>query len=423
MTTFSTQTYQNEYLARDGTEVNAIVTVCCAGATVVPVPQERAEVIIVDVSGSMRHPREKLKAALAATKAAIDCLPDGTLFGIIAGGSVARRVYPTDGKLVMSTAATRDEAKKSVAALTAIGGTAIGLWLMEAYHWFALHPNAIRHALLLTDGRNEGETSEYFMAVLEKCRGAFQCDCRGVGTDWEVAELRAVSSALLGSVDIVARPEELEADFRTVMRSALDRTVGDVALRVRTPRGSVVTLVQQVSPSIEDLTDSGVSVDELTIDFPTGAWGNECRDYHLRIDVQPGAPGDEMLAGRVSLVLDGQPQAPSQIRAVWTDDVALSTKINPMVASYTGQVELAEAIDKGLEARRAGDDETATARLGRAAQLATETGNDNTLRLLAKVVDITDATTGTVRLRRDVEAADEMALDTRSTKTVRVRPA
>jgi hypothetical protein len=423
MTTFSTQTYQNEYLALDGSEVNAIVTVSCSGATVVSVPQERAEVIIVDVSGSMRHPREKLKAALAATRAAIDCLPDGTLFGIIAGSSVARRLYPTDGTLVMSTGATREEAKGSVSTLDAIGGTAIGLWLMEACNWFALHPNAIRHALLVTDGKNEGETSDYFMAALDKCRGTFQCDCRGVGTDWEVAELRAVSSALLGSVDIVARPEGLEADFRAVMRAALDRTVGDVRLRVRTPRGAVVSLVQQVSPSIEDLTHRGTRVDESTVDYPTGAWGNESRDYHLRIDVPPGAPGDAMLAGRVSLVLDGEPQAASAIRAVWTDDVALSTRINPLVASYTGQVELAAAIDQGLEARRAGDEETATARLGRAAQLATETGNDNTLRLLAKVVEITDATTGTVRLRRDVEAADEMALDTRSTKTVRVRPA
>jgi hypothetical protein len=423
MTTFSTQTYQNEYLPAAGTEVNAIVTVSCSGATVIPVPQERAEVIIVDVSGSMRHPREKLKAALAATRAAIDCLPDGTLFGIIAGGSVARRLYPTDGKLVMSTGATREEAKASVSTLDAIGGTAIGLWLMEAYNWFASHPNAIRHALLLTDGKNEGETPDYFMAALEKCRGTFQCDCRGVGTDWEVAELRAVSSALLGSVDIVARPDGLEADFRAVMRAALDRTIGDVKLRVRTPRGAVVSLVQQVSPSIEDLTHRGTRVDELTVEYPTGAWGNESRDYHLRIDVPPGAPGEEMLAGKVSLVLDGEAQAPSLIRALWTDDVALSTRMNPLVASYTGQAELAEAIDQGLEARRAGDDKTATARLGRAAQLATETGNDNTLRLLAKVVEITDAATGTVRLRRDVEAADEMALDTRSTKTVRVRPA
>ena len=125
---------------------------------------------------------------------------------MIAGSSVARRVYPTDDKLVMASESTREAAKASVAVLDAIGGTAIGRWLMEAYNWLAAYPNAIRHVLLLTDGRNEGETPEYLAAAIDLCRGVFQCDCRGIGTDWEVAELRRVSSALLGSVDIVARP-------------------------------------------------------------------------------------------------------------------------------------------------------------------------------------------------------------------------
>ncbi len=424
MTTFAAQTFQNEYLPVDGSEVNAIVTVTCTvgGAVAVAVPQQRAEVIIVDVSGSMLHPRGKLKAARSATMAAIDCLPDGTLFGIIAGASTARRVYPPDDKLLMASESTRVAAKNSVAMLDAMGGTSIGRWLMEAYNWLAAYPDAIRHVLLLTDGRNESDTPKYLTAAIDRCRGMFQCDCRGVGTDWEVAELRRVSSALLGSVDIVARPEDLEADFRAVMRSALDRAVGDVKLRVRTPRGSAVTLVQQVAPTVEDLTHRGVRVDELTVDYPTGAWADERRDYHLRIDVPPGAPGEEMLAGRVSLVIDGEAKSSSQIRAVWTDDVALSTRINPEVAHYTGQVELAKAVEEGLAARRAGDDATATSQLGRAAQLAAESGNDGTLRLLAGVVEIEDATTGTVRLKRDVDAADEMALDTRSTKTVRVRP-
>jgi hypothetical protein len=108
------------------------------------------------------------------------------------------------------------------------------------------------------------------------------------------------------------------------------------------------------------------------------------------------------------------------VRAVWTDDVALSTRINRQVAHYTGQAELAEVIQEGLEARKAGDDTTATMKFGRAAQLAAASGNTTTSELLATVVDIEDAATGTVRLRRKVDAADEMALDTRSTKTVRV---
>jgi hypothetical protein len=93
------------------------------------------------------------------------------------------------------------------------------------------------------------------------------------------------------------------------------------------------------------------------------------------------------------------------------------------VAHYTGQAELAECIQQGLEARKDGDEATATFKLGRAVQLASNSGNDGTLKLLESVVDVDDAAGGTVRLRRQVAAADEMALDTRSTKTVRVGPA
>ncbi len=91
------------------------------------------------------------------------------------------------------------------------------------------------------------------------------------------------------------------------------------------------------------------------------------------------------------------------------------------MAHYTGQAELAQAIQQGLELRKAGDIDGATAKLGRAVQLADALGNRDTAKLLAKVVDVVDATTGTVRLKAKVEEADEMTLETRSTKTVRVK--
>ena len=128
-----------------------------------------------------------------------------------------------------------------------------------------------------------------------------------------------------------------------------------------------------------------------------------------------------MLAGRVSLVVDGQVASQALVKAIWTDDAALSTKINNAVAHYTGQAELADVIQEGLEARKAGDETTATAKLGRAVQLAAESGNEATTHLLAKVVEVQDAATGKVRLKRAVDEADEMALDTRSTKTTRVK--
>jgi hypothetical protein len=40
--------------------------------------------------------------------------------------------------------------------------------------------------------------------------------------------------------------------------------------------------------------------------------------------------------------------------------------------------------------------------------------------LLGNIVDVIRAVTGTVRIRKTVDLSDEMTLDTRSTKTVRV---
>jgi hypothetical protein len=246
-----------------------------------------------------------------------------------------------------------------------------------------------------------------------------------VGTDWDVDELRKISTALLGTVDIVPDPAGLAADFEAMMQASMAKEVADVALRVWTPQHATVRFVKQVAPTVEDLTGRCAQMAPQAVDYPTGAWGTESRDYHLCVDVEPGRVGQEMLAARVSLILStaSGPQALGQglVRAIWTEDEALSTRISRHVAHYTGQAELALAIQDGLEARKAGDEDTAALRLGRAVALAHESGNEDTANLLAKVVEVIDPATGTVRLKAKVADADEMALDTRSTKTVRVR--
>jgi hypothetical protein len=420
VTTFTAETYQNEYLAEGAAEVNAVVTVTATGASEGPVASDAAEIIIIDISGSMNYPATKLRAAQQATAAAIDCIREGVWFAVIAGTKLAHQVYPAAGSLVPASEQSRDEAKRAVAALQAQGGTAIGAWLAMANQLFQTVPSSINHAILLTDGKDESETPAEFAQILAACQGRFQCDCRGVGTDWVVSELRKVASSLLGSVDIVADPAALAADFAAMVEHAMGKATADVALRVWTPQTATVSFVKQVAPAIEDLTDKGARVNDRVGDYPTGAWGDESRDYHICVTVTPGAVGDEMLAARVSLVVNDQVVSQALVRALWTDDAQLSTRINRAVAHYTGQAELAQVIQEGLEARKAGDDATATVKLGRAAQLAAASGNDATTKLLAKVVDVEDAATGTVRLKSRVADADEMALDTRSTKTVRV---
>jgi hypothetical protein len=87
------------------------------------------------------------------------------------------------------------------------------------------------------------------------------------------------------------------------------------------------------------------------------------------------------------------------------------------VANYTGQAELATAIQEGLAAQATGDEATATEKLTRAVKLAQETGNEGTMKLLSKVV--TQETDGTVRLKKAARE-DLVELDTRSTRTQRI---
>src|SRR5262249_31829521 len=135
MRTFSAETYQNEYLPAGAAEVNAVVTVTATGDDGAPAAGDAAEIVIVDTSGSMKG--TKLRAAQAATAAAIECIRDGVLFGVISGREDARAVYPREGALVRAADATRSDATRAVEKLEAGGGTAIGSWLVLANDLFA----------------------------------------------------------------------------------------------------------------------------------------------------------------------------------------------------------------------------------------------------------------------------------------------
>ena len=246
-------------------------------------------------------------------------------------------------------------------------------------------------------------------------------DARGVGVDWKVAEIRKIAQTMLGTVDIIGDPAAMGQVFAELMRNSMARGVANAELRVWIPQGAQVMFVRQVSPTVEDLTHRGTPVNQLTMSYPTGSWGDEERDYHVAVRLAAKSVGQEQLAARVQLAVGAELLTQGLVKAKWSADMNLTAQINPEVAHYTGQAELAQVIQEGLAAKAVGDEATATTKLGRAVQLATESGNAEATSKLRKVVDITDARTGTVRLKKAVDKVDEMALDTASTKTTRIR--
>lgn len=421
---FVAEVYQNEYLPAGGQTVDAVVTVTASGVGVRPGgPPSAAQVIMIDCSGSMANPPTKIAAAKMATATAIDTLRDGVAFAVISGRAGATMVYPYGPELRVASPQTRAEAKQAVTTLAADGGTAIGSWLRLANQVFATSTAEVKHAIVLTDGRDQHETREELLEVLRACEGRFVADSRGIGNDWVADELRLVASTLLGTADGLEDPRELPAAFGAMTSAAMGKAVADVSLRVWTPVGATIRFVKQAFPQVEDLSGRRTTVSERIGDYPTGAWGSESRDYHISVSVPAGAVGEELLAARVSLVSGTEVLSQSLVLATWTDDSALSTKINQRVAHYTGQAELATAIQEGLAARDAGDIETATSKLGRAVQLAAESGHEDTAKLLSRVVEVVDERTGTVRMKKSVAGVDAEIANVRSVKTIRVKKA
>ncbi len=419
---FTAEVFQNPYLPQGAREVNAIMTISTSGAdgTMQTAPKsQRLFGIICDTSGSMGG--AKMLAAKEAIVQIINLLPTDAAFFIVTGSSRAKLLVP----LVNAVPENKLRAVAQVKEISANGGTLMSSWLNTALGEFNKMPQAICQALLLTDGQNDPSDEQDLARSLDAAEGKFQCECRGVGTDWQVSQLQKIASRLLGTTDIIPSPDRIAADFQEILTQAMGKTVSDVSLRLWTPAGAKVLFCKQVSPEIVDVTARAKAVNDRMVDYPTGSWGDrESRDYHFCIQINAGNIGDEMLAGRASLITSTNGQetkiTEAKILATWTEDDAKTAKIDRRVAHYTGQAELAQSIQEGLEARAQGNIEVATVKLGKAVKLAYDSGNEATAKLLRTVVDVEDAAAGTVKIKRAVAKEDEMMLETRSTKTARI---
>ncbi|HEX4725167.1 MAG TPA: VWA domain-containing protein [Pseudonocardiaceae bacterium] len=413
---FTISVSQNKFLAPDRHEMHAALTVTGAGLGRKPGPDtagpQAAEVILVDCSGSMDYPPSKISAARRATRAAIDALRDGVLFGVVAGTSLAQLAYPNKPHLVPASKATRADAKIVVDRLRANGGTAMGTWLTMADALLGQYPTAIRHALLFTDGQNRERPGE-LSRVLDDVRGRFVCDVRGIGDDWEPAELLRIAATLNGQAIGVARLADMAADFEALMLDVMRKVVPDVDLRLRLINRARLTYFKQLFPTDVDLTDQLSYSGELDIRLATGSWADETREYQIGIDVAPTGTDDDMtkdvriarvdLAIRRGDTISDEKIRPGQVFVRWTDDATLITRIPEAIATYDEQRQIADAIRDGCEAYNAGKWEIARAQFTIAHELATRSRNDEMLKLLDTLVT---SVAGEVKLREEIQLSN-----------------
>ncbi|WP_320064901.1 vWA domain-containing protein [Micromonospora sp. RTGN7] len=403
--------HHSEYLPADGGIVDVVAAVRAGPAGGDVRHDGLAEVILLDCSGSMGTPQAKMRAARAATLAAVDALPDGVAFAVVEGTSGAAMIYPGQRRLAIADESTRAVARRAVRKASPHGGTAIGRWLLLARDLLGTRPDAIGHAILLTDGRNESQQAAELKAAVDACAGRFTVDCRAIGSadgvhDWDGPELLGIADAL-GANPVV--PVEdlggLAAEFAAVLDRALTRRTADARLRVRTSALARIRFVKQVYPTIADLTPRGVPADDRSTDFPLGAWSPaDRRDYHVALEVDALNPEARRRAGWLSVRVEGATDGDEvPVDVQWTDEIELFSRVHETVAHYTHQQGYAEEVRLALAAAGVGRLTEAEHHLGRAVALARAGGHDDKLRQLERIVDITDAAVGEVRLKPGVD--------------------
>ena len=422
---FHIEGYFNPHLSLGQNRLDAILTIhsdsAVAGNAVSSGGKTTGRKVIgfvLDVSGSMIG--EKLAQAKQAARKGIDLLHQDMWFFIVTFSSSATVLVHA----CQATETNKAVAHYAIQQLEATGTTAMSSGLLLAMQQVQECDAAIASVYFQTDGDNNSEDNRRLPDVIERCKGVFQCDCRGIGTDWKPDELRHIAANLSGSADAITDPTGLEDDLRRFLSHSMSKGIAGAVLRLWSPKVVRIRTIRQMSPDIQNLLPLSVRVDEKTLDIPLGAWGTETRDYQLTFELPPGESDDEMLVCRAKLIFPGADEASivscDPIAVQWSENNALTARISKEVAHYTGQKELADSIQEGLEAKAQGDEDKATRLLGRAAQLAAQSGNEEVTRRLKKVVDLVDAGTGTVRLRKADKAA-EMELELGGTRTVRRR--
>jgi von Willebrand factor type A domain len=404
--TFALRVDSNPYLTVGEHTVNAIIQVAAAE----PDPDMAggaplaAEIIIIDASTSMTGSR--IEEARRAASAAVDVVRDGAYFAVIAGHASAELVYPPGPVMVAASARSRAAAKRRIEKVTAGGTTNMSTWLGLADTLLSGCPAQIKHAIMLTDGHST-DAGGALAATLQACQGRFVCDCRGVGDSWRDDELRQIAHALRGTWAPVAAPEDLADDFRAVLTASMAKRVPDVRLRIRLAGQARVSYFAQVMPSIEDLTGKGVVVDGgQAVEFPLGHWGAQVHDYHLRLEASQRdlriETGARIRAARIEVLLpsSGQnPAASAPVAVQWTTDLVLSSPINPRVAGYSDQEEVASAVNAGLSAWRNGEPD-AEKKMGLAVRLAHQARHKDLLERLSAIAERVSPAEGVIKLRR-----------------------
>ncbi|MGW4595467.1 VWA domain-containing protein [Streptomyces sp. NPDC004457] len=387
---------------------------------------DHAEVLLIDHSSSMVSPPSRLAAARRAAVDALGRIPDGARFALVAGSDQATMIYPHDFRLAIADRKSRDAAEAALRACAPGGGTAMGTWL-EAALEILDRPDApaSRHALLLTDGRNEEayERLDVLRDRVERCAGGFVCDVFGIGAGWRTEELLLIAGELGGQARAVRDLTRLPGEMAALAEQAAERDITGLRLRLHYRKGVTRYSFEQVHPTRVALhpartdrsaadSSAGGPIEEYT----TAPWRTETRDYLLCVGTpyHPDEDGKELFLTEIEVaVAPGHGKRirlpePEAVMMRWSDDADLYSRVHPRVAHYRQTEKLRRTFEQGCAALRGGDQASAEKHFGTCWHLAVTAGDEVMKDHLRRLVEVHEHPSGQpeVRLLTRIERFD-----------------
>ncbi len=384
---FSFKTYYNPYISPTANSVWGVVSVT---ANEPPPAQAQGAAIslICDVSGSMQG--AKFNAMVETTEDMLTTAPDGILLQVVVFDDRANEVVPLthltpgqDRELLVSMF------RRNMRQIKIFGSTSMSTGIRKALAAQTGVPQGTaRYGIFLSDGQNVEDEKFLVDAVREAANAQMHLCAYGFGNDWRPDELTKMAEITQGWMPkAVPKPEDLLAEFNSLVSKMAKTVASDAALQLWTPAGARILSLSQAYPNWVKGEAAPLGDDHTWVVPIPPMSSKDHRDFVVHIEL--ATVGAKVVACRPSVVYaaGGQRVEEKGDQSTWmilqqTNDPSQVNQVNPIVAGYLGQGQLAASTRAMTEALNAGDKAGAERHRTEALDIAQATGNRQMTQIL-----------------------------------------
>lgn len=395
---FNFKVYYNPYISPTANSFWGVVSITANETPAAP--QQAAVSLICDVSGSMQG--AKFNSLVETVEDLLVSAPDGILLNVVVFDNDANEMVPlTPLRPGLDRQGLVSIFRRNMRREKIFGGTSMSTGIHAALKAQAgLSADIARYGIFLSDGQNTETEAMLTRAVKEAADAKMHLCAYGFGHDWKAEELTLMAQITQGWMPkAVPDGAELLKEFSALVARMAKTVASDAALQLWTPTGARILSLSQAYPDWVRNEAAPLGDNHTWVVPVPPMTTKDHRDYIVHIEL--ASVGARMVACRPSIVYvaGGQRVEEKGDQSSWfileqTNDASQYNKVNPVVAGYLGQGQLADSTRQMTAALAAGDEAGAERHRTEALEIAKAAGNKEMTAILE------DAGTGNTVARK-----------------------